>query len=64
MSEDEADLESESQRQIWRIKRDIKVSFSRYGKPPETKLEYFSHGCEIGKGPYGKVSLAKHILTG
>lgn len=43
---------------VWKIKRLIKMSQKRYGVCPDTKLEMFKIGRILGKGSYGKVNLA------
>lgn len=61
--EDEILTKQEFEREQWYIKRDIRISFKRESKPPETKFEYYKLGRVIGTGPISKVSMAMHILT-
>ena len=65
MTDDEDDVKKKSQKDIdiWYIKRDIKVSFKRYSKPPDTILEYYKFGRILGRGSFGKVNIALHMLT-
>ena len=65
MTEDEEEVKKKSQKDIdiWNIKREIKVSFKRDSKPPETKINYYKFGRILGRGTFGKVNLALHCLT-
>jgi hypothetical protein len=65
MTEDEEEIKKQSPRKkdIWDIKKDIKVSFKRDSKSPLTKLDYFKFGRILGRGSFGKVNLALHKLT-
>jgi serine/threonine protein kinase len=44
------------------MKRKIKMSFKRDGKPPS--LDGYRYGRTLGQGSYGKVVLGEHTLTG
>lgn len=65
MTDDEQEIKKKSPKEIevWNIKRDIRVSFKRDSKPPETKLYYYKLGRILGRGSFGKVNLALHKLT-
>lgn len=63
MTDDEEDL-CPSERAKWLIKKEIKVSFKRDSVPPKTQLQYYHHGKEIARSSYGRINLAKHVLTG
>jgi serine/threonine protein kinase len=65
MTEDEEEIKTKPDnfREIWEIKRDIKVSFKRDVKAPDTLMKYYKIGRKIGRGSFGKVNLALHKLT-
>ena len=63
MTDDECDL-TPSEQEKWQIKKDIKVSFKKDSVPPKTLLKYYHHGREIARSTYGKINLAKHLLSG
>lgn len=63
LTEDEAELEDPAKKEIWRIKRDIKVSFKKTKQPPPSKLSYYKIGRIIGRGAYGKVNIAVQKLA-
>jgi hypothetical protein len=65
MTDDEDDVKKKATKdyEIWIIKRDIKVSFKRFSKPPDTKIEYYKFGRILGRGTFGKVNIALHMLT-
>ena len=42
----------------------IKKYYKKNKKYPTTKLKFYKYGRRLGKGAYGKVNLALHILTG
>lgn len=47
-----------------RVIKTIKTHVRRFGTVPETTTDYYKLVKEIGKGAFGKVSLAIHKLTG
>ena len=63
MTDDEFDL-APSEKEKWHIKKVIKVSFKKDSAPPKTLLKYYKHAREIARSSYGKINLAKHLLTG
>ena len=65
LTEDEEEIEqhSERKREIWKIKRAVKLSFKKDLCPPATELRFYKIGRVLGKGAYGKVNLALHVLT-
>ena len=46
-----------------RIKQIVKASFKMDLGPPDTQVDFYSIGRVIGRGSFGKVSLARHKLT-
>ena len=48
---------------VWRIKRMIKMNLKRYFCPPVTTLEMYKIGRVLGKGAYGKVNIALQKLS-
>ena len=42
----------------------IKEYYEKYGKYPESKIEFYLYGRQIGHGAFGKVNLALHIGSG
>ena len=66
MTESEGEVEKRGGKdwEIYKIKRAIKVSFKRESKPPETDLKQnYKFGRILGRGTFGKVNLALHMLT-
>ena len=54
---------NEDERDVWDIKRRIKVSLKKNFTPPDTVLSYYKIGRILGKGAYGKVNIALQKLT-
>ena len=48
---------------VWFIKKQVRISFKRLNKPPETQDFFYSIGRVIGRGSYGKVNLGIHKLV-
>ena len=42
----------------------IKEYYNEYGKYPESRIEFYLYGRQIGHGAFGKVNLALHIASG
>ena len=42
----------------------IKDYFNKYKKYPETKINFYLYGRQIGQGAFGKVNLGLNVLTG
>ena len=42
----------------------IKEYFKKYSTYPETKINFYLYGRQIGKGAFGKVNLGLNVLTG
>ena len=42
----------------------IKNYYSKNSKYPKTKMNFYKYGRLLGKGAFGKVNLALHVLTG
>ena len=42
----------------------IKNYYEKYNKYPKTKMNFYKYGRLLGKGAFGKVNLALHVLTG
>ena len=42
----------------------IKQYYNEYGKYPESRIEFYLYGRQIGHGAFGKVNLALHIASG
>jgi serine/threonine protein kinase len=61
--EDEISLKPLYEREIWEIKKNIKLSFKKDLKAPDTDFDYYKVGKIIGKGASGKVNLGLHKLT-
>jgi serine/threonine protein kinase len=49
--------------EIYAVTKDIKRSFKDSDKPPKTKVTFYKIGKIIGKGAFGKVNVAMHILS-
>ena len=65
LTEDEDEMVGKSPRskEIWAIKRKIKVAFKRDEAPPPISVDFYKIGRVLGKGAYGKVNLAMQKLT-
>ena len=42
----------------------IKEYYEKYGKYPDSRIEFYLYGRQIGHGAFGKVNLALHIASG
>jgi len=49
--------------EIYQITKEIKRSFKEFEEPPKTKLIFYKFSKTIGRGAFGKVNLAMHILA-
>jgi ribosomal protein L21 len=49
--------------EIYQVTKEIKKSFKENDQPPKTKISFYKVGKTIGKGAFGKVNLAMHILA-
>ena len=60
MTEDEEEINSKpkAEKDIWIVKRAIKVGFKKDLAAPKTKVDFYNIGRVLGKGAYGKVNLA------
>ena len=68
LTDDEDEIEQKSKnnphlKEIWGIKKEIKISFKKDGRAPETTMKYYRLGRVLGRGSYGKVNIALHKLT-
>ena len=54
---------NQDDKDVWDIKRRIKVSLKKNFTPPDTELGYYKIGRVLGKGAYGKVNIALQKLT-
>lgn len=49
--------------ELFIVTKDIKRAFKESDEPPKTKIGYYKISKIIGKGAFGKVNLAMHILA-
>ena len=65
MTEDEQEIKNQSKnlREIWELKRLIRVSFKRDYKAPDSLENSYKIGKIIGRGSISKVNLAIHCLS-
>lgn len=49
--------------EIYQVTKEIKRSFKENDEPPKTKITFYKIGKAIGKGAFGKVNMAMHILA-
>ena len=63
-SDDDVDYENLTPRSydIFQVTKEIKKSFKEFEQPPQTKISFYKIGKVLGKGAFGKVNLALHIL--
>lgn len=61
--EDEINLKPKFEKEKWLIKKQIKLSFKKDMKAPDTEFDFYKIGKVIGKGKTGKVNLGLHKLT-
>ena len=50
-------------RDLEKLKRMIKLHFTNFNSAPATTCEFYRIGRVLGKGAFGKVSLAMHKLS-
>ena len=64
-SDEEADFENLTPRsnEIFQVTKEIKRSFKENDEPPQTHITFYKIGKAIGRGSFGKVNLALHILA-
>ena len=48
---------------LYKLKKLIKVNFSKFNEPPSTTSEFYRIGRVLGRGAFGKVNLAAHKLS-
>ena len=66
LTEDEDEIEGleNDEKEVWEIKRNIKVHIKRFnGHPPKTTVAMYRIGRVLGRGAYGKVNIAAHKLS-
>ncbi|CAI2378041.1 unnamed protein product [Moneuplotes crassus] len=49
--------------ELYMVTKEIKKGFKENDEPPKTKITFYKIGKIIGKGAFGKVNLAMHILA-
>lgn len=47
-----------------RLKEMVRIAYRAKGEPPATSSDFYRYGKLLGRGAFGKVSLAVHRLTG
>lgn len=64
-SDDDVDYENLTPRSydIFQVTKEIKKSFKESEQPPQTRVSFYKIGKILGKGAFGKVNLALHILA-
>ena len=64
-SDDDVDYENLTPRSydIFQVTKEIKKSFKENEQPPQTRISFYKIGKILGKGAFGKVNLALHILA-
>ena len=65
LTEDSDEIKEASawQQEIYRIKKEIKVTFKRDNRAPDTCTWFYKFGKLVGRGAFGKVNLALHKLS-
>ncbi len=48
---------------LFKLKKIIQLSFKKYSEPPTTTSEFYRIGRVLGRGAFGKVTLALHKLS-
>jgi serine/threonine protein kinase len=46
-----------------KLRKKIKLAFTKTGNAPATSSEFYRIGKVMGKGAFGKVNLAKHRMS-
>lgn len=59
----DTDRKAEIELQTLEIIASIRSSFNTSGLPPPTKIDFYKVGRVLGKGAFGKVNLAMHLLA-
>jgi len=49
--------------ELYQVTKEIKKGFKDSDNPPNTKIQFYKIGKIIGRGAFGKVNLAMHILA-
>lgn len=65
MTDDEEEIKKQSPRaqEMWTLKKLNRVSFKKFEAPPQSNKNFYKIGRLLGRGAFGKVNLAQHILT-
>lgn len=48
---------------LFKLKKVIKLNFKKFKEPPVTTSEFYRIGRVLGRGAFGKVNLAAHKLS-
>lgn len=51
-------------KEVEELKNHIREHFKKHGEGPKTDMSFYRVGRQLGRGAFGKVSLAMHKLTG
>lgn len=49
--------------ELYQVTKEIKRGFKENDEPPKTKITFYKISKIIGKGAFGKINLAMHILA-
>jgi len=63
MSNEEVREQAKFVKDIEKLKKMIRLHFKNYNSAPPTTYEFYRIGRVLGKGAFGKVSLAMHKLA-